>query len=216
LLRRLIQNYCVFATYRENIKYVLMEGAYALRRAFLSIADRLVAEGRLQDREDIFYLTNKEIQNWLSSKDANSFNDTKILKRKKERELNALLETPNQLSSSKVTLSNPDGHVLVGIGCSPGTITGKARVIMDISDMKHLIPGEILVTPHTDPGWTPLFLSCSGLVTEIGGFLSHGATVAREYGIPAVVNVRFATKKIRTGDALVLDGTEGRVTIQNS
>jgi len=86
-------------------------------------------------------------------------------------------------------------------------------VLFDTSEAASLLTGEILIAPHTDPGWTPLFLNCKAVVTEIGGFLSHGATVAREYGVPAVVNVRGATTLIHTGDFIRVDGTNGRVTI---
>ena len=109
-----------------------------------------------------------------------------------------------------------DGNTLTGIGCSPGTVEGTARVLYDISEANVLKPGEILVAPHTDPGWTPLFLNCKAVVTEIGGFLSHGATVAREYGIPAVANVTGATRFVNTGDVIQVNGTKGLVTIYES
>ncbi len=102
---------------------------------------------------------------------------------------------------------------LSGIGCSPGTAEGFARILLDTSEANSLRPGEILVAPHTNPAWTPLFLSCKAIVTEIGGFLSHGATVAREYGIPAVVNVTAATNLIHTGDHIRVDGSSGKITI---
>jgi phosphoenolpyruvate synthase/pyruvate phosphate dikinase len=102
---------------------------------------------------------------------------------------------------------------LTGIGCSPGAVEGIARVLADSSQASQLQPGEILVAPHTDPGWTPLFLTCSAVVTEIGGFLSHGATVAREYGIPAVMNVIGATTRIHTGDRIRVDGSSGRIVL---
>jgi pyruvate,water dikinase len=91
-------------------------------------------------------------------------------------------------------------------------VTGRARVVLDPADSE-LQPGEILVAPSTDPGWTPLFLTASGLVMEMGGAMSHGAVVAREYGIPAVVGVPFATQRIATGQQITVDGSRGTVSI---
>jgi phosphoenolpyruvate synthase/pyruvate phosphate dikinase len=99
---------------------------------------------------------------------------------------------------------------LRGSPASPGTVTGKARVILSPRGA-HLEPGEILVAPSTDPGWTPLFLTAGGLVMEMGGMMSHGAVVAREYGIPAVVGVADATERIATGDVITVDGSTGVV-----
>ena len=98
---------------------------------------------------------------------------------------------------------------------SPGTITGRARVILDPTGA-HLEPGEILVAPSTDPGWTPLFLTAGGLVMEMGGAISHGAVVAREYGIPAVVGVTGATERITTGQQITIDGAAGKVIIEET
>jgi pyruvate,water dikinase len=100
---------------------------------------------------------------------------------------------------------------LTGTAASHGTVTAPARVVLDPTGAD-LAPGEILVAPSTDPGWTPLFLTAGGLVMEMGGANSHGAVVAREYGIPAVVGVADATRRITTGDRVTVDGTHGVVT----
>ncbi len=100
---------------------------------------------------------------------------------------------------------------LTGTAASAGTVTGIARVVLDPVGA-HLEPGEILVVPSTDPGWTPLFLTAGALVMEMGGANSHGAVVAREYGIPAVVGVPDATVTIATGDRITVDGAAGTVT----
>jgi pyruvate,water dikinase len=100
---------------------------------------------------------------------------------------------------------------LRGTPASPGTVTGPARVVLDPTDAR-LSPGDVLVAPSTDPGWTPLFLTASGLVMEMGGANSHGAVVAREYGIPAVVGVPDATHVLRDGQAVTVDGAAGTVT----
>jgi pyruvate,water dikinase len=101
---------------------------------------------------------------------------------------------------------------MVGVAASPGVVTGRARVILDPTGAR-LEPGEILVAPSTDPGWTPLFLTAGGLVMEMGGANSHGAVVAREYGIPAVVGMPLATERISTGDLVTVNGTLGTVTV---
>ena len=102
---------------------------------------------------------------------------------------------------------------LRGIGCSAGIVDGYARVLYDIRDSTSMKQDEILITRFTDPGWTPLFLTCKAVVTEIGGFLSHGATVAREYGIPCIVNVPGVTELVRTGDLIRVDGEKGQIEI---
>jgi pyruvate,water dikinase len=109
-------------------------------------------------------------------------------------------------------ISVPDG-ALRGSPASPGTVTGRARTILSPHGA-HLEPGEILVAPSTDPGWTPLFLTAGGLVMEMGGMMSHGAVVAREYGIPAVVGVPGATERIETGATITVDGSAGVVSIE--
>jgi pyruvate,water dikinase len=105
------------------------------------------------------------------------------------------------------------GNTLRGVPASSGRVTGRARVICDPHNAR-LLPGEILVAPSTDPGWTPLFLAAAGLVMETGGAMAHGAIVAREYGLPAIVGVSAATERIVTGTRLTLDGAMGTVTIE--
>ena len=119
---------------------------------------------------------------------------------------------PKPLRASEQVM--PDTDVLRGIAVSPGRVTGRARVIMDPRIDATIEPGEILVAPVTDAGWTPLFVAAAGIVVDIGGTLSHGSTVAREYGLPAVVNVKHATRMIRTGQTITVDGTRGEVVLE--
>ena len=112
-----------------------------------------------------------------------------------------------------VGASAPSARVLQGVGVSPGIVTGPARVILQADADARLLPGEILVAPYTDPGWTPYFLAAAGIVVDVGGLLSHGSVVAREYGLPAVVNVGAGTRLIRTGDLVRVDGTRGCVSV---
>ena len=109
-------------------------------------------------------------------------------------------------------MSEADSNDLVGDPVSPGRVEGTVRVVRDPRGVR-LEPGEILVCPATDPGWTPLFLAAGGLVMEIGGLITHGSVVAREYGIPAVVGVHDATTRLHTGQRIRLDGSAGRVTV---
>jgi pyruvate,water dikinase len=102
---------------------------------------------------------------------------------------------------------------LTGIPVSPGIVTGPARVILRADDHEHVLPGEILIAPATDPAWSPYFITAAGVVVEQGGILSHGSIVAREYGLPAVTNVLSATRVIRTGDLVQVDGNRGCVSV---
>ena len=122
-----------------------------------------------------------------------------------------LLSDGTEPEAVAVEAARTDG-ALAGSPASAGTVTGRARVVLDPVGA-HLEPGEILVAPSTDPGWTPLFLTAGGLVMEMGGSNSHGAVVAREYGIPAVVGVPEATHKIETGQLITVDGAAGLVTL---
>ena len=101
---------------------------------------------------------------------------------------------------------------IVGLPVSAGTVEGRARVIRDMAEAD-LEVGDILVTAYTDPSWTPLFVAIKGLVTEVGGLMTHGAVIAREYGLPAVVNVEHATRLIRDGQRIRVNGTDGYVEI---
>ena len=108
---------------------------------------------------------------------------------------------------------NADVQQLKGLAVSPGVVSGKARVILRADNNEQVQAGEILVAPFTDPGWTPYFIPAAGIVMDQGGLLSHGAIIAREYGIPAVVNVGNATKIIKTGQTIQVDGDRGVVRI---
>jgi phosphoenolpyruvate synthase/pyruvate phosphate dikinase len=108
---------------------------------------------------------------------------------------------------------DPAVQVLVGIPVFPGTVTGRARVILHADDRQQILAGEILVAPFTDPAWTPYFVLAAGVVMDQGGVLSHGSIIAREYGLPAVTNVGSATRVIRTGDLVRVEGHSGRVSI---
>ena len=212
---RLLASYSDYTTLRENIKYHLMEGYGLLRNIFLEMGADLAARGELDDANDVFFLTLPEVIALTSGSESSQTLDKSILERKTQHSGWESQDAPDLIVGD--TLADIDAQAvhLTGIGCSAGTAKGVARVLFDPSEANILETGEILVARHTDPGWTPLFLRCKAVVTEVGGFLSHGATVAREYGIPAVVNVTGATTRIQTGDYILVDGTDGRITFVN-
>lgn len=124
-------------------------------------------------------------------------------------------EPPVFLVGSEVMTVESGTHRLQGTGTSPGVVTGRVRVLRNIEDGEHLVPGEILVARATDPGWTPLFLKAGGVIMELGGMLSHGAVVAREYGLPAVVNIEGATRRLEDGQLVTIDGQHGVVWLKS-
>lgn len=205
-----------FAGLRELPKYNLVLGLAEARRQLLLIGRDLAGAGRLDAPEDIFFLDFNDVELALAGTGLQAV----VAERRQdyERELRRR-HIPRMLLSDGTepeaiadpAAKEPTPGVLTGSAASAGTVTGPARVVMDPVGA-HLEPGEILVAPSTDPGWTPLFLTAGGLVMEMGGPNSHGAVVAREYGIPAVVGVPDATVRISTGRTITVDGTSGTVT----
>jgi pyruvate,water dikinase len=204
-----------FTGYREYPKYGMISRYFVYKQALLEEAGRLVETGLLHDREDIFYLTFAELHDVVRT---NQVDEELIRRRRDEFRSYAALTPPRVLTSDGEALAGayrrddlPPG-ALVGLAVSAGTIEGRARVVLDMADAD-LEPGDILVTTSTDPSWTPLFVAISGLVTEVGGLMTHGAVIAREYGLPAVVGVLQATTLIRDGQRVRLHGTDGYVEV---
>jgi pyruvate,water dikinase len=177
----------------------------------------LAASARIAEGGDVFFLDFEEVRQCLDGAGLHAL----VAERRqayelelKRRHIPRLLLSegtePEALSSPARGGTESDG-ALTGTPASVGSVSAVARVILDPVGA-HLEPGEILVAPSTDPGWTPLFLTAGGLVMEMGGANSHGAVVAREYGIPAVVGVPDATSLLRTGQRITVDGGAGRVT----
>jgi len=178
----------------------------------------MAGQGILERREDIFFLTVEEFEPVCRGK-AEFDVRAAVCERRAEFERNRALTPPTvvvgQFDPARQTLP-PDyrpGEELPGLPVSAGVVTGPARVLLHADNGARILPGEILIAPFTDPGWTPHFLTAAGLVTDIGGQLSHGSVIAREYGLPAVVNVQSATRIIHTGDLIRVDGDRGRVAI---
>jgi pyruvate,water dikinase len=199
---------------RELPKYMLIRNVFTPIRAMLRpVGAELAATGRITVPEDIYFLTLAEAREAIAGAD---MRETVAAHRAEYGREIARRHVPRVLLSdgtdAEVALVEPVEGDLRGSPASPGVVTGKARVIRSPHGA-HLEPGEILVAPSTDPGWTPLFLTARALVMEMGGMMSHGAVVAREYGIPAVVGVAGATERIVTGDSITVDGTAGVVSM---
>ncbi|MEV7595742.1 PEP-utilizing enzyme, partial [Streptomyces sp. NPDC089922] len=213
--KRMIDQVRAFAGYREYPKYGIVSRYFVYKQALLEEAERLVKADVLPEKEDIFYLTFQELHDTVRS---NQVDGGLIQQRKEAFRSHQTLTPPRVLTSDGEALTGayrrddvPAG-ALVGLPVSAGTIEGRARVILDMADAD-LEAGDILVTPFTDPSWSPLFVAIAGLVTEVGGLMTHGAVIAREYGLPAVVGVEQATRLIRDGQWIRVHGTDGYVEI---
>ncbi|WP_344626353.1 rifamycin-inactivating phosphotransferase [Kitasatospora arboriphila] len=213
--KRMIDRVRTFIGYREYPKYGIISRYAVYKRALLAEADRLVRAGVLPEREDVFYLTFQEFHDAVRSNRV----DGRLVRQRKEafRSYHALTP-PRVLTSDGEALTGayrrddaPAG-ALIGVPVSAGTVEGRARVVLDLADAE-LEAGDILVTTFTDPSWSPLFVGIAGLVTEVGGLMTHGAVIAREYGLPAVVGVDRATRLIRDGQRIRVHGTEGYVEV---
>lgn len=206
---------------REHTKELMVRVGKRGRRITRELARRMVAKNLLADVWDFYQLSWDEVKALMKGDLKREDAYRQIERRRAEDERNrsvALPETfqgrPRPLQAAALAL--PDGDTLRGIAVSPGRVTGVARVILDPRHDATIEPGEILVAPVTDAGWTPLFVAAAGIVVDIGGTLSHGSTVAREYGLPAVVNVKYGTRMIRTGQTITVDGTAGVVVLDAS
>ncbi|MGW2823705.1 rifamycin-inactivating phosphotransferase [Streptomyces sp. NPDC001443] len=216
--KRMIDQVRAFAGYREYPKYGIVRRTFLYKRALLEEAERLVRAGVLAEREDVFYLSFQEFHDVVRT---NQVDDGLVRRRKEEFRSYGALTPPRVLTSDGEAVTGayrrddvPDG-ALVGLPVSAGTVEGRARVILDMAEAD-LEAGDILVTPFTDPSWSPLFVSVAGLVTEVGGLMTHGAVIAREYGLPAVVGVEGATRLIRDGQRIRVHGTDGYIEILSS
>jgi pyruvate,water dikinase len=214
-VKRMIDRVRTFIGYREYPKYGMISRYFVYKQALLEEAERLVQAYVLREQEDLFYLTFQEFQDVVRTHQAD---DQLIRQRKDAFSAYQALTPPRVLTSDGEVVAGsyrrgdfPAG-ALVGLPVSTGTVEGRARVILDMAEAD-LEPGDILVTAHTDPSWTPLFVTIKGLVTEVGGLMTHGAVIAREYGVAAVVGVEHATRLIRDGQRIRVHGTDGYVEI---
>jgi phosphoenolpyruvate synthase/pyruvate phosphate dikinase len=213
--RRMIDRVRTFIGYREYPKYGMVSRYFVYKQALLAEAERLVQAHVLGAKEDIFYLRFAEFHDVVRT---GQVDDRLIRQRKDAFRSYQALTPPRVLTSDGEAVAGtyrradvPPG-ALTGLPVSAGTVEGRARVILDMAEAD-LEAGDILVTAYTDPSWTPAFVAIKGLVTEVGGLMTHGAVIAREYGLPAVVGVEHATQLIRDGQRIRLHGTDGYIEI---
>ncbi|MFF3853584.1 rifamycin-inactivating phosphotransferase [Micromonospora sp. NPDC002575] len=213
--KRMIDRVRTFIGYREYPKYGIVSRYFVYKQALLAEAERLVRAHVIPDRDDIFYLTFAELHDAARS---HRLDHQLIQQRKEAFRSYQTLTPPRVLTSDGEAISGayrrddvPAG-ALVGLPVSAGTVEGRARVILDLAQAD-LEAGDILVTAYTDPSWSPLFVGIAGLVTEVGGLMTHGAVIAREYGLPTVVGVVDATRLIRDGQRIRVNATDGYVEI---
>ena len=213
--KRMIDRIRTFAGYREYPKYHMISRYFVYKQALLNDAERLVRARVLREREDIFYLTFAELHDVVRTDQV----DDQLIRQRKDafRSYQALtpprvLTSDGEVVTGTYRRADVPADALTGLPVSAGTVEGRARVILDMAEAD-LEAGDILVTAYTDPSWTPAFVAIKGLVTEVGGLMTHGAVIAREYGLPAVVGVENATRLIRDGQRIRVHGTDGYIEI---
>jgi len=213
--KRMIDLIRNFAGYREYPKYRMISRYFVYKQALLKEAEQLAQANVIHEKEDIYYLSFEELREVVRT---NKLEYQIIRTRKDEYKFYEKLTPPRVITSDGEIIAgeykreNLPAEAIVGLAVSSGVIEGRARVILNMEDAD-IEDGDILVTSFTDPSWTPLFVSIKGLVTEVGGLMTHGAVIAREYGLPAVVGVENATELIKDGQRIRVHGTEGYVEI---
>jgi pyruvate,water dikinase len=202
---------------RESPKFFLVRMMGILRQELLKSGEAFLQSGELERRDDLMYLTFAELRAFSAREERDW---SALIRQRREaarreelrRQIPRLLLSDGRAFYEGISAPAGTGGGLAGSPVSPGTVIGRVRVVFD-PRQAHLLPGEILVCPGTDPSWTPLFLTAAGLVMEVGGMMTHGAVVAREYGIPAVVGVDRATSRLQTGQRIYLNGSTGLITL---
>ena len=220
-LRRLVASAALYSQGRERAKTTVVDVIHSCRLLQRELGRRCAARSGGQ-ANDLWFVTIDELEPYVA--DPAAFADS-IAERRRMRELLSTREPPFTINGTvpafetwarkdaNTTTAVAAGEVMTGIGGCPGVARGRARVILDPSDPSALGPGDVLVAPITDPAWTPLFVPAEAVVVDVGAMLSHAVIVSRELGIPAVVSVRDATKRIPNGALIEVDGTKGTVTI---
>jgi pyruvate,water dikinase len=205
---------------RESPKFTVIRVLGLAREALVASGRELCDAGVLARPDDLFYLRMSELRE-LAAGEERDWQGTvaerrRVYRREEQRrQIPRLLLSDGEAFFEGLRPADTDGAELVGSPVSPGVVEGVVRVLLDPRGAR-LAPGEILVCPATDPGWTPLFLAAGGLIMEVGGLMTHGAVVAREYGIPAVVGVDGATQRLESGQRVRVDGSSGRIDILQS
>ncbi|MGI9610086.1 MAG: PEP-utilizing enzyme, partial [Acidimicrobiia bacterium] len=213
MLRRMTEDATLYLRCREEAKSSLLVLGGAERRVIFEMADRLVASGHLTVASDVELFSDGELEQMVRGAEPVFGQELERRRRafSRARDAGPLPEVFQGDPDTAVHGDIPTGPVMQGWAASPGVVRGKARVLASLAAGTELVPGEIIVAHSTDPSWTPLFLVAGGIVLEEGGPLSHAAIVAREFGLPAVLNVADAGQAISTGEELIVDGTTGEV-----
>jgi len=203
---------------REKTKSLLIRTTHCFRLAYRRLGQLMVSDGKIPDAGLVHFLTHSELQQVISSRGTVLI--AKAIRRRKLHSEAAELVypelsvgVPQRLEQCGSEESPATGFQLSGTPVFKGTVRGTVRVALNVQEARDIRCGEILVTRCTDIGWTPYFPLLAGVVTELGGLVSHGAVVAREYGLPCIVGAQKATQSFRTGDRVILDGTRGTVTL---
>jgi pyruvate,water dikinase len=202
---------------RESPKFFAIRAMGLVRKFLLEVGAEFAASGTITRPDDLFFLhvaelkamARREPQDWNALITRRRLTYQRELRR---RQVPRVLVSDGRAFHQGVGAGTDTGDIITGSPVSPGIAEGIVHVVLDPRNAR-LVPGEILVCPGTDPAWTPLFMTAGGLVMEVGGMMTHGSVVAREYGIPAVVGVHQATLKLKDGQLIRLDGTTGRIAI---
>ena len=228
LVRLLWRRAGAFRVYREAVSSTYTRGYGLFRGTFLALGERLVARGLLDRPDDVFYLSVAEVEALAggSPLPADSVADDaasadareRVARRRVEVAEAADLVVPDIVYGDAFVPHRRDElarETLRGIPTSRGSVRGPARIVRDAADFGRVGPGDVIVIPFSDVGWTPLFARAAGVVAEAGGILSHSSIVAREYGIPCVVSVTGACAVIPDGAIVILDGVAGTVLVED-
>jgi len=210
-LRKLIARTAHFSKLRENSRFYWILGQFAIRKKLLHLDHEWRSRRWLKCEDDIFFLRLEELPQVDNGKLRGEALESLVAGRRREYTTYMKL-TPPRLLGIELEAESP-GRVLKGVSASPGIHAGRARIILNPALNCRLERGEVLVAPYTDPAWTPLFLQAGAVVVEVGSFLSHAGTVAREYGLPAVVDVRDCTSLIRDGQNVTVDANRSLVIL---
>lgn len=215
LLLRVAERAAQGAATRETGKSEAMRRVFLLRLALLEAGRRAVEAGALTVPEDVFFLHFDELARVLDGVDHKAAvqERRRIHARQRTQDPPPVVMGALDETAARPTLTKPADGVLRGLPASPGIVEGRARVVLRADTASVVEPGEVLIAPFTDPGWTPYFLTASAVVMDFGGMLSHGSVIAREYGLPAVVNVGAATRLVQTGQRVRVNGDVGVVEL---
>lgn len=218
VLRRLLRLNEIYAGIRDNHRYYYDYVWWLIRQVYLEVGRRSAADGLIQQSDDIFFLSRSEISSLRSGSGKSSLLAERIRIRRSEwtatkNKSPAKFLRNGYLPDPGIPMERTSNDRLTGLAASSGDVRGRARIALDVTDLRHIGEGDILVTRQTDPGWTPAFCRLGGLVLETGGTLAHGASLCREYGLPCVTDIENATSNISDGDIIFLSGGQGFVEI---